>query len=54
MRVTVITIVVGALRIVSLGVKRGLEELEIIERIDTIQNTSLLRSTKILRRVLET
>ena len=54
MRVTVIPIVIGALRTVSKGLERWLEELEIRVQIDTILTTELLKSARILRRVLET
>ena len=54
MRVKVIPIVVGALGTVPKGLERGLENLEIRGRIDIIQNTALLQSARILRRVLET
>ena len=54
MKVKVIPIVVGALGTVPKGLERGLENLEIRGRIDTIQNTALLQSARILRRVLET
>ena len=50
MRAKVIPIVVGALGTVP----KSLEELEIRGRIETIQTTALLRSVRILRRVLET
>ena len=44
--------VTGALGTVSKG--RGLDELEIRGQIETIQTTALLRSARILWRVLET
>ena len=53
MRVMVILVIIGALGTVSKWCERTLEELEIRERIKTIQ-TTLFRSTWILRRVLET
>ena len=49
-----IPIVIGALGMVPKGLERSLEELEIRGRIETIQTTALLRSARILRRVLET
>ena len=52
MRVTVIPIVIGVLGTVSKGLERGLEELEIEGRIETMQTTALLRSVRILRKVL--
>ena len=54
MKVTFIPIVIGAL---STDIKRlikGLEDLEIRGRVETIRTTALLRSARILRRVLET
>ena len=54
MKVTVIPIVIGALGRVTKGLIMGLEELEIRDRVETIQTTALLRSARILRRVLET
>ena len=49
MKVTVIAIIIGALGTISKGLERGVEELEIGGRAETIQTTALLRSTKILR-----
>ena len=54
MGVTVILIVVGACGMVPKGLERRGKELEIRGRIETIQTTALLRSVRILRRVLET
>ena len=51
MKVTVIPIVIRELGTVSKG---GLEDLEIRGRMNTIQTTPLLRSARILRRILET
>ena len=48
---TIIPVVIGALGTVTEGLKKGLENLEIIERVETIQITALLRSATILRRV---
>ena len=48
------TIVIGALETVRNGLERWLEELEIGGQIETIQTIVLLRSAKILRKVLET
>ena len=50
MKVTVILIVIGTLGTVTKGLVKGLEDLEIRE---TIQTTALLRSARILRKVLE-
>ena len=54
MKMTVIPIVIGALGTISKGLERRLEELEIGGRAETIQTRGLLRSARILRRVLET
>ena len=54
MKVTVIIIVIGDLGMVPKDLERCLEELDIRGRIETIQNTTLSRSARILRRVLET
>ena len=54
MKVTVISIVIGALGTVIKRFIRGLEDLEIRGRVKTIQTSAFLRSAKILRRVLET
>ena len=51
---TVIPIVIGALDTVTKGLIQGLEDLEIRERVEIIQTPELLRSARILRRVLET
>ena len=48
-----ILIIVGALEMVLKGFVKELEELEISERMETIQNLALLRSARILGRVLE-
>ena len=53
MRLTVIPIVVGPFWMVLKGLERGLKELEISRRIET-KITALLRSARILRKVLET
>ena len=53
-QVTIIPIVIGAFRTVTKGLLRGLEVLEVGGWVGTIQMTALLRTAKILRRVLET
>ena len=50
----VIAIVTGALETVLKGLERELEESEIGGRIKTIKTDVLLRSARMLRRVLET
>ena len=54
MKLTVIPVVIGALGTVTKGLIQGLEDSEIRGRVETIQTTALLKSTRILRRVLET
>ena len=54
MKVTIIPIVTGALGTVTKGLVQGLDDLEIPGRVETIQTSALLRSARILRRVLET
>ena len=54
MKVTVIPIAADTLETVTKNLEKRLEELEIRGRIETIQTTALLRSARILRRVLET
>ena len=53
-KVTIVPIVIGALGTVSKGLLKGLEDLEVGGRVETIQTTALLRTARILRRVLET
>ena len=54
MKVTIVPIVIGALGTITKGLLKGLEDLEVGGRVDTIQTTALLRTARILRRVLET
>ena len=54
MSITVTPIVIGALGMASKGFEERLVESEIRGRIETIQTTALLSSTRIPRRVLET
>ena len=54
MQVTIIPIVIGAFGTVTKGLQKGLEDLEVGRRLEIIQTTALLRTAKILRRVLET
>ena len=53
-QVTIIPIVIGAFGTVTKGLLKGLEDLEVSRRVETIQTTTLLRTAGILRRVLET
>ena len=54
MKVTIIPIVIGAFGTVTKGLLKGLEDLEVVRQVETIQTTALLRTARILRRVLET
>ena len=49
-----IPIVIGALRIIPKCLVKGIKKLKIREQVEIIQITALLRSAKILRRVLKT
>ena len=53
MKVTMIPIVIVTHGIVTKGLIQRLEDLEIRERVETFQNTSLLKTARILRSVLE-
>ena len=50
---TIIPIVIGAFSTVTKGLIKGLEDLEIRRRMETVQTNVLLWSAKIPRRVLE-
>ena len=54
MKVTIVPIVIGDLGTITKGLLKGLEDLEVGGRVETIQTTALLRTTRILRQVLET
>ena len=54
MHVTIIPIVIGAFGTVTKWLLKGLEDLEVDERMETIQTTIVLKTVRILRRVLET
>ena len=53
MKLTIVPIVIGALGTISKGLLKGLEDLEVGGRVETIQTTASLRTARILRRVLE-
>ena len=53
-KVTIIPIVIGAFGTVTKGLLKRLEDLEVGGRVETIQMTALLRTARIVRRVLET
>ena len=52
MKVTIIPIGIGAFGTVTKGLSKGLEDLEVGGRMETIQTTALLRTARILRRFL--
>ena len=54
MKVTIIPIMIGAFITVTKGLLKRLEDLEAGGQVETIQTTALLRTARILRRVLET
>ena len=54
MKVIIIPIVIGAFGTVTKGLLKGLDDLEVGRRVETIQTTALLRTARILRRVLVT
>ena len=54
MKVTIVPIAISALGTITKGLLKGLEDLEVGGRVETIQTTALLRTAKIPRRVLET
>ena len=51
---TIVPIVIGALGTIIKGLLKGLEDLEVGARVETIQTTALLRTASILWWVLET
>ena len=54
MIVTIVLIVIGTFGTITKGLLKGLEDLEVGGRVETIQTTALLRMARKLRRVLET
>ena len=54
MKVTIVPIVIGAFGTITKGLLKGLEDLEVSGRVETIQTTALLKTARILRRVPET
>ena len=53
MKVTIVPIMIGAFGTVTKGLLKGLEDLEVGGRVETIQTTALLKMARILRSVLE-
>ena len=54
MKVMIVPIMIDSLGTITKGLLKGLEDLEVGGRVETIQATALLRTARILRRVLET
>ena len=54
MKVTIVPIVIGAFGTITKGSLKGLEELDVGGRVETIQMSASLRTARILRRVRET
>ena len=54
MQVAIIAIVIGAFGTVTKGLLKRLEDSEVGGGVKTIQTATLLRTVRILRRVLET
>ena len=52
-RVTIIPIVIGAFGTVIKGLLKGLEDLEVDGQVETIKTTALLKTARILRKILE-
>ena len=52
MKVTIVPIVIGAFDTIIKGLLKGLKDLEVGGRVETIQMTALLRTARILRGVL--
>ena len=51
--ITIVPFAFGALGTINKGLLKGLADLEVGGRVETIQMTALLRMARILRRVLE-
>ena len=54
MKVTIMSSVIGAFGTITKGLLKGLDDLEVGGRVETIQMTALLRTARILSSVLET
>ena len=53
MKVTIVPIVISAFGTITKGLLKGMEDFEVGGRVETIKMTALLRTARILRRVLE-
>ena len=54
MKVTIVPIVIGAFSRITKGLLKGLGDLEVGGRVETIQMTALLRTARIMKRVPDT
>ena len=54
MKVMIVLIMSGALGTITKELLKGLEDLEVGGRVETIKTIALLKTARILRRVLET
>ena len=54
MKMTIIPIAIDVLGTETKGLLKGLENMEVGRRVEIIQTTALLRTARILRRILET
>ena len=54
MKITIILIVIDTFGTVTIGLLKGLKDLEIGGRVETIQTKALSKTASILRRVLKT
>ena len=54
MKVTVVPIVIGAFGTVTEGLSKSLKDLDVGDQVETIQTTALLKTARILRRILGT
>ena len=54
MKVTIMIVGIDTIGTVTKGLLKGLDDLEVGRRVETIETTALVRMTRILRRVLET
>ena len=53
-KVKIIPMAIGAFSTVTKGLLKGLEDLEVRGRVETIRTATLLRTARVLRKVLET
>ena len=54
MKVTIVPIVIGSFGTVTKGLLKGLEDMEVGGREETTQTATLLRTDRILRKILKT